>query len=191
MIDLIRYFVHEPLFSGMVLLCILIVGGLVISDWFDKRREKQLEQARAAAKLNRTNAEKPSAGFRIFRWQFAVVCAVLAVFLLSRSNDSTKVNAKPDEDTEVFAHQQQLAKTPDFVLPETVTEYVVAPTVDPTNTVAESTGAASRNSLFNFGSESESEWQGIDWTRDQIRGDIGVQTGINLPDHRRTRSGRK
>jgi len=101
-----HFFLHEPILAGTVLLCLTIVSGLVLSDWAAKRRARNLlkirdglrEQYRQQESGTPASVSVPTAiskpAFRIFRWEFAVVCVIAVFFLLRQSEKSLPVEAK-------------------------------------------------------------------------------------------------
>lgn len=203
MTTLIRFFLHEPIFSGVVLFCVLVVAGLILSDRAEKRRTKELLRAREAARLAlksgvdtrnpATVATSPNRTFRIFRWEFALVSIVVIAFVGPKFSEPAKVGAKIKQEA---TKQPSSAKANPAVTatPSNESELTAALVVSSTNSIAQnsgSSGAASRNSIFNF--ESEAEWEGLaDSTQDEIRGDLRSGSTFNAPDpSRRGRFSRK
>ncbi|HEU5125923.1 MAG TPA: hypothetical protein VFW05_17865 [Verrucomicrobiae bacterium] len=99
-----HFLLHEPILAGTVLLCLAIVGGLVLSDWNAKRRARNLLKMRDGLREQyrqqtsgtpaSTVAATAKPAFRIFRWEFAVLCAIVVFFLLPKSQESVPVEAK-------------------------------------------------------------------------------------------------
>ncbi|HHY84217.1 MAG TPA: hypothetical protein GYA07_01590 [Verrucomicrobia bacterium] len=94
--DLLRLMLSHALPTGVVCLCLLLVTGLLLSDWAEHRRERRLLIQRARARHlddgalsddilaidDRLKQElrRHQPVFRLFRWEFLVASlAVLAV----------------------------------------------------------------------------------------------------------------
>lgn len=94
--DMIRWFVHEPILGGVVLLCLLLVGAIILSDWLEKRRTRQFLQIRDELKELHRRQKTPADGlmeasetasvrtareqrpvFKLFRWEFALLSTLL------------------------------------------------------------------------------------------------------------------
>jgi hypothetical protein len=105
-VDRMHFLLHEPILAGTVLLCLAIVGGLVLSDWSAKRRDREFmkhrdalreqhrQQSSGAPMLPAAPVRKPV--FRIFRWEFAVICVIAVFFLLSKDEKTIPVKAESD-----------------------------------------------------------------------------------------------
>lgn len=113
MLNFIRFLVHEPFLSGVVTFCLLLVGGLVLSGWAEKRRTRALLKIRDDLKeLHRQHLANPDevAGyqaesapqdlrdsrpfFRLFRWEFALLSAIAVAVILPRIQGPMKIEAK-------------------------------------------------------------------------------------------------
>ncbi|MBC8095138.1 MAG: hypothetical protein H7Y43_04935 [Akkermansiaceae bacterium] len=112
MINLIRSVLREPLLTGAVMLCLMVVGGLILSDWADKRRTRNLLKTRNALRelhlRNRLDPEPdPNVGskcsetkglrrvlFTGVRWKFALFSAVVVALVLPRLQSDLDVEAK-------------------------------------------------------------------------------------------------
>jgi hypothetical protein len=124
MIDLLRFIRHEPLMGVIVIACILIVGGVMLSDWFEKRRTRELLKIRDElkrrnlAELHGQESDEPVVSarfsppnqpFRIFRWEFAFLTMVgVALWLPTRQ---MPVHAKA-RSTETAASVQTIESSP-------------------------------------------------------------------------------
>ena len=76
----------EPLAVALVGLCLLVVGGLLLSDWGEKRRERELLLLRARLRAQRSGLDDPELRqalqanrpvLRLFRWEFLIVSLAL------------------------------------------------------------------------------------------------------------------
>lgn len=103
--DLLRFFRHEPVLTALVTFCALLIGGVMLSDWLEKRRTRQLIKLRDDLKeQNRNGARAPEskppsrprpAGFRIFRWEFVFVSVLfIAVWIPFSRKHSVQIHAK-------------------------------------------------------------------------------------------------
>ncbi len=128
MLNLIRSVAHEPILTGAVVFCLLLVGGLLLSDWAEKRRTRNLLKTRDELKeLHQRNCSEGNANpqpqlisqgletngrppFRLFRWQFALFSILVAAIVYPRIKDSLPVEAKSQSDAP--APRSEPAATP-------------------------------------------------------------------------------
>jgi hypothetical protein len=192
MMTLIRSFFQEPLLSALVLLCLILVGGLMLSSWAEKRRTRKFLEARAAARRtnlaggNSADLIEPATGaaaarspvFKLFRWEFVLLSVVLATFVIPKTMKPTGINAKsPAEPPSAQAGPSAAAE-------------VHLPAAQPSSDLFAAElklslnerenfsldlgldvgGEADPDSLFLF--ESDADWDGLSaGTYQQIRGD--------------------
>jgi hypothetical protein len=107
MMNLFQFFRHEPALGGIVLFCLLLVGGVVLSDWLEKRRTRKLLKLRDELKeLNlrggRDLEPEPirhstaqHRGFRIFRWEFVLLSVIcVGIWMPFSKKSSAPVQAR-------------------------------------------------------------------------------------------------
>lgn len=131
MINFLRFVLHEPLLTGAVTFCLLLVGGLVLSDWAEKRRTRNLLKMRDELKeLHRQGISTPvirqaalkqavdnTAGrpaFRLFRWEFALLSAIAVALVIPRLQEPMTAKAKSQTETaDAEAKQASSVPTPE------------------------------------------------------------------------------
>ena len=102
-----RFFLHQPIFAGLVSLCLMVVAGLILSDWAEKRRTRALLRLRDQLKAAHQQGRKPESPsffhigtvrpkpvFRIFRWEFVALSVVAVVFIAPLAQKPLQVRAK-------------------------------------------------------------------------------------------------
>lgn len=82
--DIIRLLLREPVITGAVSICLAIVFGLILSDWAEKRRNREMLRAKELSRVKQSGMRHAPINpvFRLFQWKFAVVCIAVAIFVV-------------------------------------------------------------------------------------------------------------
>lgn len=109
--SLIHMISHDPLLFGLAAFGILLVVGLKLNDWSEKRRERQMTAIRQWLKEQNQSGTPSLAGgkgtalpgnwplsrppFRIFRWEFVLLAIVAGAVAIPMKMRVSARHAKP------------------------------------------------------------------------------------------------
>ncbi len=109
----------QPLAVGVIGLCLLLVVSLLLSDWAEKRRERELLLLRA--RLRRSQRPDPALHralqanrpvFRLFRWEFLFLSIAFAGLWIPGESDRKALRVAARESLSMQGHEPYRVPTP-------------------------------------------------------------------------------
>lgn len=139
-------------------MCLVLVVGLIVSDWAEKRRMRELLRAKEAARQalrNNRSAPGPQLvtpakpAFRIFRWEFAALSILVAAFVYSSIRSKQEVKAHEEK----VPAEAQAAKAAEVAVAKQIPAAI--PAAAPKPAVASNGGSVNPDALFQFDTRSD------------------------------------
>jgi hypothetical protein len=167
---MIRFLFSELMLSGAVAFCLLLVGGLIVSDWAEKRRIRRIRGLCAKYReLNQLGSRPLSPGFegargrplrRIFRLDLLLLSIVAIAVVTAMTRQAKPVHASPA--STVTAVSAETARRDPYQNPFSVTagdSRDVRIGLRLADTLSGAGGTALEVPLFDLSASSQAKWE--------------------------------